>query len=427
MTRPRVLISAFSCNPERGSEPGVGHFFVSELAKHCDLTVITEEVENRAAIERRQRVDDVYASVDFRFIKWPWLDESGKRIDDRGSYHFYRCLRLWERDALQLAKNLTAGHRFDLTHHVTMGGYREPGFLWQLPLPFVWGPAGGHVQMPWRYFPMLGWRGWLQYGVRNLGNAVHARFHPRVNAAARTARAVVTSSSLDARAFERFQGIRATTIAEHGTEPTTRPPRRLGAGEILRIAWSGVHVPRKALPILLHAISQLPRELPVQLDILGDGPETARWKALALRLGVVERCIWHGRLPLDEATAVMRGCDVLALTSLIDATSSVLHEALSDGMPVVCHNACGFPDVISDGCGVLVPLHSPTSSIRGFADALSQLARSPEHYNRLAAGAHARAREITAGHRAEQMLEVYESILGRRISRETSSLEAAVA
>jgi len=44
MNRPNVLISAFSCNPERGSEPGVGHFFVDALAKHCNLTVITEEV-----------------------------------------------------------------------------------------------------------------------------------------------------------------------------------------------------------------------------------------------------------------------------------------------------------------------------------------------------------------------------------------------
>ena len=413
--RPKVLISAFSCNPERGSEMGVGHLFVSELAEHCELTVLTEEVKNRAAIERRQKIDPTYASVDFRFIKWPELDEAGNRIDDRGALHFYRCLREWEQTALGVAMQLTTRKQFDLTHHLTMGGFREPGFLWQLPLPFVWGPTGGHVQMPWRFFPMLGWRGWLQYGVRNLGNAIQERLHPRVRRAAKLADAIVTSSSLDARAFARCQGVRAVTIAEHGTRPINRPVRRRPQGTPLRVAWSGVHVPRKGLPILLEALSRVPGDVPVQLEILGNGPETKRWRELANRLGVAPRCHWHGHLPQNDAIEIVADCDVLAITSLIDATSSVLHEALSQGLPVVCHEACGFADVVNDDCAILVPPHSPAQSVRAFTHALTRLARDANYYNHLAEGAHARARQVTVAHRARQMLAVYERVLGRTI------------
>ncbi len=423
--RPRVLMSAFSCNPEKGSEPGVGHFFVSAMARHCDLTIITERIENRAAIERRQALDPVYGAVDFRYIDWPCVNADGNRLDDRGSLHFYRCLREWEKRAFALAAQLIEQQRFDVTHHVTMGGYREPGYLWKLPLPFIWGPVGGHVQMPWRYFPMLGLRGCLQHGVRNIGNAMQARFHPRVNAAARAAAAVVTSSSLDARAFERFQNVRAITIAEHGTEPVDAPARRRRNGAPLRIVWSGVHVPRKALPILLRALAQLPGDADIRVDILGDGPEAGRWKALASRLGVTGRCTWHGRLPRPGALAVMNRCDVLAMPSLIDATSSVLHEALSLGLPVICHASCGFVDVVDETCGILVPLRSARASAARFADAMLRMHRDEQFYNQLASGAHRRARESTSEDRAVQMLQIYERVLGRQLRVNRASLPLA--
>lgn len=43
MTRLKVLVSAYACSPERGSEPAVGWGFVSALRKFHDLWVIVEE------------------------------------------------------------------------------------------------------------------------------------------------------------------------------------------------------------------------------------------------------------------------------------------------------------------------------------------------------------------------------------------------
>ena len=415
MNRPNVLISAFSCNPERGSEPGVGHFFVNELAKHCKLTVITEEVENRAAIERRQRDDETYASIDFRFIPWPWLNEHGKRIDDRGSYHFYRCLREWEHKALGLAMQLSVERHFDLTHHLTMQGYREPGYLWRLPLPFIWGPVGGHAQIPWRYFPMLGWRGMIKQGTRNLANGLQARFHPRVRAAAKSAKAIITNTSDGRDAIARLYGVDASVIAEFGAETLPLVERKPIENRPIKICWSGVHVPRKALPILLHALARLPAGVRVETHILSDGPEWERWQALASSLGVGDRCIWHGRVPRKHAMEIMSSCDVFALTSLLDGTSCVLNEAIAVGLPVICHKACGFGDVVDDTCGILIPLRSPAHSTQAFADAIARLALDGKLYQKLCDGAKARIEQISAAKRARQMLDVYERVLGRPI------------
>jgi glycosyltransferase involved in cell wall biosynthesis len=190
---------------------------------------------------------------------------------------------------------------------------------------------------------------------------------------------------------------------------------------MLKIAWSGVHVPRKGLPILLHALALIPRDVTVEAHLLSSGPETDRWKSS--RNGSVSptACVWHGRVPREEAVAVMASCDVFALTSLLDGTSCVLNEAIASGLPVVCHDACGFPDIVDFSCGVLVPLTTPAGSARAFADALASLAHDPQRYEQLAAGASRRATEITTAHRARQMLDVYERVLGRPIIADTSS------
>jgi hypothetical protein len=46
------------------------------------------------------------------------------------------------RQSLDVARKLCAQHQFDLAHHVTYSSWRVPSPLWQLDLPFVWGPVG---------------------------------------------------------------------------------------------------------------------------------------------------------------------------------------------------------------------------------------------------------------------------------------------
>ena len=46
----RVLVSAYACEPGRGSEPGVGWHWVREIARFNEVWVITR-MNNRKAIE----------------------------------------------------------------------------------------------------------------------------------------------------------------------------------------------------------------------------------------------------------------------------------------------------------------------------------------------------------------------------------------
>ena len=52
--RLRVLLSAYACEPGKGSEPGVGWNWVKQLARHEDVWVLTRS-NNRGAIEQALR------------------------------------------------------------------------------------------------------------------------------------------------------------------------------------------------------------------------------------------------------------------------------------------------------------------------------------------------------------------------------------
>ena len=91
----------------------------------------------------------------------------------------------------------------------------------------------------------------------------------------------------------------------------------------------------------------------------------------------------------------MARADVLVLTSLLEATTLVVTEALSLGLPVVCHDACGMGVAVTDACGLKVPLIDLETSIAGMAVAIRRLAHEPDLLGRLSAGALRRATEMT--------------------------------
>ncbi len=99
----------------------------------------------------------------------------------------------------------------------------------------------------------------------------------------------------------------------------------------LRILWSGVLERRKALQLLIMALSKLQDSFPYELRILGDGPLKKRWQRLAQRFGVESHFKWMGWLPHKGAMAQYDWADVFVFTSLRDTCGTVVLEALSHG------------------------------------------------------------------------------------------------
>lgn len=409
----RILVVAYACNPRSGSEHAVGWGFIRALSEKHQLVVITEEEKCKVDVEAWLAEHPKYkAHLEFHFIR-KQRSRLLRRIWPPSYYFFYRK---WHLAAYALAQFLNSQHRFDLVHQLTMVGYREPGYLWKLGIPFVWGPIGGMGRFPSRFMSSLGLYGAMYYTAYNLINAWQERFSSRARHAARTAGAALVAATPDDQAgTQKYWAQASHLMAEVGLPEVGHVvPTRRAHGEPLRIVWSGLHIARKALPLGLRGLAKLPRHVHWRLDVLGQGPLTEKWARQAEELGIAKQCHFHGWVERDAALKIMAGGHVMLITSLRDLTSTVTVEALAQGMPVVCLDHCGFSAAIDDSCGIKVPVTTPAGVVTGLRDALLALDDESRRL-RLSEGALARARNYAWDYKVARLEDIYHLALRHRV------------
>ena len=415
----RILVSAASISPYRGSEPGVGWSIVSRLAREHETHVLTASMARgkpnwyfRKDLERYFQENPPIPNLHIHWVDRPLLcrllQVGGGQLR---KLFYYQGYAAWQRACYRYAQALCESLHFDLAHHLNITTFREPGFLWKLPVPFVWGPIAGAPVIPGPFLPMMSENGRIFHRLRNAVTRRHMLWHGRSRAAAQKARRVFTATPEDYRMVTELWGCEAEFMNETGTTVIPgRTPRRRQPGEPLELVWSGRVDGAKALPLVLHALAGL-REQNVHLTVLGTGPEAASSQKLAERLGVAERVSWTGGLPRSEAVELMDKAHVLVFSSLKEATSTVVLEALSLGLPVICHDTCGMSVAVTAECGIKIPMTDPRSSIEGFSAAIRRFLDEPGLLEGLSEGALRRAGELTWDKKVDRMSAVYESIV----------------
>jgi glycosyltransferase involved in cell wall biosynthesis len=413
----KVLISSFAVSPLLGSEAGIGWDLSSRIGRHCKATVLygaeKRTFQRDFSIDRYLSEHGEIPNVDFVWVEATPLAKKMLRLHDKThlSFIYYWAYALWQKEAYRVARELDKTASFDLVHQFNMIGFREPGYLWKMGKPFVWGPVGGTVNISPRYRKILGAKALVKIMVRNLANVLQLRFSGKVGAAARRSDLIIAASSSEkANLQKRFPGREMAVINETGATPPLAPLAR-SAQPRLRMVWSGKHLPRKALPFLLYALHKLPPDTDYHVDILGEGSETGWWKALARDLGLDGRVTWSGWLDRQSALERMRAADLFVFTSLKEGTSTVVMEAISLGMPVVCMDVCGMGDVVDQSCGRKVPLEDPERMIDRLRDILLELYRDRPLLAKLAEGTAARARELSWDNKVLGIAALYKKVL----------------
>ena len=122
--------------------------------------------------------------------------------------------------------------------------------------------------------------------------------------------------------------------------------------------------PVKDHPTLLNGFAQVAGMRPdVDLLLVGDGPLRPALERQCAELGMVERVRFMG--VRDDVASILRASDVFALTSVSEAASITLLEAMASELPVVVTAVGGNPEIVRDGTdGLLVPRRSSAGLAR---------------------------------------------------------------
>jgi glycosyltransferase involved in cell wall biosynthesis len=101
-----------------------------------------------------------------------------------------------------------------------------------------------------------------------------------------------------------------------------------------------------------------------------------------------------GLISKKEVLASMKESDFLVHTSIKEAASAVVLEALSEGLPVICHDAFGLSFAVTKSCGIKVGFKSPENSINEFKKAIYILSKDKLLRSKLSLGAKERSNEL---------------------------------
>ena len=375
----KVLVSAVSCNPYLGSENYFGWAAVKALARDHELWVLTSE-RNREDLGRAAAEGLVPANVHFVVAGKirPWHPN---RM--RARLQGWRQYLYFSRAILPLARQLHAEQKFDLIHHVTLATWRVASPLWQLGIPFVFGPIGGYEQFPVRFFPMLSASS-AAFELARMASNVSSRFSPGVRRCLREA-AHVFVANLETEQLVREvrgsgNGVSSLMSNFHSGEKI-RSLARFAADKNLngplRLFAAGNMEGRKGVTLALEALARAKAAgVNFHYRLGAGGPEIEHLKKLASQLGLTAEVEFADNLHGEAYQSELGSTHIYLLPSLRDSAPVTLTEAMLAGcVPIVA--AGGGPEImVSADCGYKFPTTSRKQLVNQIAETIIAIDRN---------------------------------------------------
>jgi glycosyltransferase involved in cell wall biosynthesis len=233
----------------------------------------------------------------------------------------------------------------------------------------------------------------------------------RIRMAVNKASIIYLFNNRDRLFFARNKNSAVKTLLDTGTLLVPTREEKCSTSDRLRILWCGRLVPSKAPDLFLHVLASLGHwNDMISVQIIGDGYLLPELISYAKRMSITN-IEWISHVEHEEVLRYMHNSDILVHTSYREATSSVIPEALSVGLPVICHDAFGMAIAIDETCGIKIPLCSFDSSLAGFRDAILSLLRNRDALVSLKRGALRRAQELSWDSKAMTIAKAYVEIL----------------
>jgi len=141
----------------------------------------------------------------------------------------------------------------------------------------------------------------------------------------------------------------------------------LGLGDGPLALFFGYVRPYKGLDVLLQALPEIRKRLPLRLLVAGEFYEgEARYRRMVAELGLAEAVIFHSDyIPQERVTVCFSAADFVALPYKSATQSGIVQVAYQLGTPVICTDVGGLAEVVPDGeAGLVVPPEDPAALAR---------------------------------------------------------------
>ncbi|RZK25893.1 MAG: glycosyltransferase [Flavobacterium sp.] len=387
-----VLLTAYSCCPNKGSEPGYGWNWALELSKKAEYVYCYTRSINRAEILNELKKLEI-KNLEFVFIDPSNFYERRYKSNKVGLYMHYI---MWQWKAFRTAQKLKTAHKYSIIHHVSFASLQLGSFMYKLNLPVIFGPVGGGQFSPKNFKSYFG-KYWKIEIARKITSKLLILLNPGTKGIIRNAE-VVLVSNYDTKKLAEKLGAKNASLLMDPSLPTSFYPDKLtfnASYDTLKILWVGRLMPRKGLKLVLDALSLIKTSVDFKLTIVGDG-EMGEYVNIWLdELKLKEKVEWVGQIPFEHVKEKYLNSDVFILTSLRDTCPAQLLEAMAYGLPVITLDLHGSSLAVPDGTGLKIRPTTPSETKTEIAKSVQYLADNRELLSKMGKNAYQYASQQT--------------------------------
>ncbi|RDI24959.1 glycosyltransferase involved in cell wall biosynthesis [Pseudacidovorax intermedius] len=386
----KILISAYACEPNKGSEPGVGWNWVLELSR------LGHEVHVLTRRNNRENIEVGLNSVSYGGLFFHYHDLGRfflflKRIPLLGTNIYYA---VWQLSIVPTASRICRSYKIEAIQHLTFGVFRQPSYLWLLGRPTLVGPLGGGEETPKRFLRDLSKKNRAKEVLRALLNRT-AYLNPFFWLMCWRSQLLLCKTKETASFIPACYSGKTKVLLEIGIAPekiSVLPVKKI-SGSKLSILYVGRFIYWKGMELGFEALKILKdQNIDFSITLVGKGPDELAWRRLAEKLGFTgEQISWIDWASQEELAIHYRGADVLLCPSFHDSSGNVVLEAMARGVVPVCLD-CGGPAEIAGDAGLIINSSGTLrQTAQKLAEGLQLLAESEERLNTLSKNAINRA------------------------------------
>lgn len=382
----KILISAHEFSPYLGSECKHAWNVLKELSFKHQLTIVYSEYNQlktnnyKEAVEKEKKqfcnetsflaVSNPRASQIISYINKKLF---GRTSNIGNPYLYFLAVQGWEKEVFRIVKKKKLDINTDVIHHFNHISFREPGYLWKLNKPFIWGPVSGTINVPTSFIKSMSFKEKIKNHLRNTFNFLTKKFSGRVYSASMTSKKILCVSNED---FEFFFKLNQSVeiMPDVGLSHYLLEDKNQAKSRKLKAALIGRIDSLKSIDIVIEAAYQS-KKIQDNLDIviIGEGPLLCKCKKIVENLGLESSFRFLGKIMHEEVQSQIRKVDFIIHPSIKEGTPTVLLEGLQCSKPFIAHNAFGISALINKNLGFGVDYINKNASISGFKDAIESI------------------------------------------------------
>lgn len=370
------------CDGEDVGEAWVAHQWVRHLAARHEVTLLSYYKTGRTPASRQLQ--------GARVIEWPEprgfsRAERFNSLVKPGYVPFYMRARSWIR------QYVADGGQFDLAYQPVPVAMRYPSPVADLGIPFIIGPVGGSLPSPPGLRNEEDTAPWY-VALRRLDGLRMAR-DPLLRRTYEQASCVIGIAPYVREFLNKIELRRFEVMSDTGLAELPEPVDRTSRDGDVRLLFVGRIVRTKGVRDLIRALA-IVRNLPVVLDIVGDGFDRVACEQLADQLRLAGRVRFHGWLPRESVSAFYLSADVFAFPSYREPGGTAVFEAMGHGLPLIVSDIGGPGAAVDAHSGIRLHPETADQYAASIAAAIKQLVTDRSLRLALGEGARRRAGQV---------------------------------